>query len=122
MVLSALGECRSMTRGLTAWASEAQETNTMLVGSSPHVRWICSGVPPAGGAGGASPTKSARGDAAAARPVAPAAVTNPRREIDTPADSGFSGSAAGSAARRLRLHDHSVQVSLSIRTRSGAHT
>src|SRR5271167_3010744 len=108
MVLSALGECRRMTRGLTAWASEAQETYTMLVGSSPQVRWICSGVPPAGGAGRASPARSVRGDVAAARPVAPAAVTNPRREIDTPADSGFSGCAAGSAGRRLRLIDHSV--------------
>ena len=41
------GAVQNYTRGLTACAGEAQETNTVRDGSSPQVRWICSGVPSA---------------------------------------------------------------------------
>src|SRR5271167_1888789 len=98
MVFSAVGEWRTFTRGLTAWADDAHETRTVLDGSSPQVRWICCGVPSAGAAL-APRVKSARGDAAAARPVAPAPFTNPRREIDPAVDSASSECPAGSAGR-----------------------
>ncbi len=61
------------TRGREAWPGEAQETTTPVVGLSPQVRWICSGVP-------APPARARRvrmaalaGPAvAASRPVPPA--------------------------------------------------
>src|SRR5216683_7802872 len=89
-----LDERRSATRGLTAWPGDAQETTTLLDGSSPQVRWICSGVPSAGAAF-ASPGTSTSGDAAAARPVAPAPLKNSRRETPTGGDSASSACVAG---------------------------
>src|SRR5271168_5642472 len=100
MVFCAAGEWRTCTRGLTACADDAHETHTVLDGSSPQVRWICSGVPSAGAAWAAR-VKGPRGDAAAARPVAPALFTNPRREIDAAVDSASSGCSAGCAGRRF---------------------
>src|ERR1700739_1032088 len=40
--------CPIRTRGRTARPGDAHETTTLLAGSSPQVRWICSGVPSSG--------------------------------------------------------------------------
>jgi hypothetical protein len=68
-------------------------------GSSPQVTWICSGVPSGGAAALASPVKTAKEDAAAARPVTPAPVKNPRRESETDGDSASECSAGWSGRR-----------------------
>jgi hypothetical protein len=66
------------TSVLTADASDAHDTVTSCVGSLPHVRWICSGVP--SGAVLAARTVDQRLPAAVARLDAPASFKNPRRE------------------------------------------
>src|ERR1700737_2609010 len=101
-IVSTLEECRSETRGLTAWVGDAHETNTLLEGSSPQVRWICSGVPSAGAAS-ASPGISTSGDAAAANPVTPTLLENSRRVRETGGDSTSSACSAGWSCGRLSV-------------------
>src|SRR5882757_5867653 len=91
-------ERQNFTRGLTACAGEAHETKTVLDASSPQVRWICSGVPSAGVF--ASALKSAKGDEAAAKPVTPAPLKNPRRESESEGDSAASVCSAVWSGRR----------------------
>src|ERR1700674_65015 len=77
------------TRGLTAGASEAQEITISVAGSSPQVRWICSGVP--SGLAAAALLAEARLPAAVASPEAPASLRKPRREtVATCSASGIS--------------------------------
>ena len=67
------------TRGLSAWAAEAQDRQTLLAGSSPQVIWICSGVPSAD-------LDSDRPPAALNIPDKPTPVTNVRLDIRPGAD------------------------------------
>jgi hypothetical protein len=67
-------DCVIRTRGLSAWAAEAQDRQTLLAGSSPHVRWICSGVPSADLGSDCPP-------AALNIPDKPTPVTNVRLDI-----------------------------------------
>src|ERR1019366_2445413 len=69
------------TRGFTACPGDAQEKTTVLDGSSPHVRWICSGVPSAGTLAGCA--RNDASDDAAARPVAPTSLKKLRRDTET---------------------------------------
>ncbi len=63
------------TRGLAAGASDAHETVTSEQGSSPQVRWICSGVPSGTAAAARVPARPL----AVARPDTPASFRKPRR-------------------------------------------
>src|SRR5580692_5876435 len=80
-------DCEMRTRGLTAWAADAQDRQRLLAGSSPHVIWICSGVPSAdlSSAGAPKPCEAA----APSSPERPAPVTNVRREMRPDADRSF---------------------------------
>src|SRR5260370_25363423 len=80
--------CPIRSRALCAGPGEAHETTTPVVGFSPQVRWICSGVPSLPPA--LAPMRARRirvaalaGSAvAASRPVPPAAASTWRRDID----------------------------------------
>lgn len=95
MTAGALPACSTVTRGFAACAGETHDTNTVCAGSSPQVRWICSGVPSIGPVPGPS-AACAKGDAAAATPALPAPLKNSRREIaaevGSGSEEGFSGS------------------------------
>jgi hypothetical protein len=74
--------CPIRTRGLTAGPAEAHETTTPVVGLSPQVRWICSGVPAAPRALRARAAAAAGPAVAASRPVLPAPASTWRRDMD----------------------------------------
>src|SRR5690348_3223167 len=87
--------CPILTRALTAWPGEAQDTTTLEAGLSPQVRWICSGVPsPA--ASREARDRRARVAAfaglavAASRPVPPAPARTWRRDTGEREDRGLS--------------------------------
>jgi hypothetical protein len=73
-------ELRAITRGLVACAFEAQEIKTVVAGSSPYVRWICSGVPSADA--GLVSRENPISDPAAVRPARPAPFRRERRVSD----------------------------------------
>ena len=100
-VRSTAGKIRSpmWTRGRLAWPGAAQETTTDLAGSSPQVRWICSGVPALDASARAvvaalAGTPVAAVAAVASRP-APPAVSMCRRDRPLRVFSGFFSGVSG---------------------------
>src|SRR5580704_15867050 len=84
---------------------------TLLAGSSPQVRWICSGVPSAEVESAGAPKPC---DDAALRPKRPAPVTNVRRDMRSNADR--SPAAPANFAVRLFATDTSIQSTIGSRS------
>src|SRR5579862_4695385 len=79
--------CPILTRGLAAGPGEAQETTTLVAGSSPQVRWTCSGVPsPAVVRAARRAVAALAGAAVAARSPVPPAASTWRRDIEERGD------------------------------------
>ena len=67
--------CPILTLGRSARPADAQDTTTVRAGSSPQVRWICSGVPSPGPGRPRAAPRDGPAAVAAISPVVPAAIT-----------------------------------------------